>query len=165
MANLLIVHNKVHKPKGCTLAYRCRLSRLKMGKAEARHILVFICKLCNACNSVNKLLFDKKKCFTHCDNIRIITYITTCCTEVNNRLSLWALLTVSVNMAHNIMSEFLFIFLGNIIIDIVGICFKLVNLVLSNIKTEFFFSLGKSYPKFSPSFKLKIRRIDILHFL
>ena len=156
MANFLIVHYQIHKPKGGSFADGSWLCRLEMSKAEARHILIFISKFRNRRNCVNKLFLDKQKCLTHRDYICIIANIATCCTEMNDRLSLWALLAVSVNMAHYIVAKLLFILSCNIIIDIIGICLKLVNLLLSDIKPKFLFSLCKCNPKLSPSFELKI---------
>ena len=157
MANFFIIHYQIHKPKSCSFTYGSRLCRLKMCKTEARHILILICKFGNRRNSVNKLFLNKQKCFTHSDNICIITYIAACCTKVDDRFSLWALFTVSVNMAHYIVAKLLFILFCNIIIDIICICFKFINLLLGNIKSEFLFSFCKSNPKLSPSFKLKVR--------
>ncbi len=165
MLNLVIVHNKVHKPESCSFTYGCGLCRLKMSKSETRHILIFICKLGNACNSVYKFLFDEEKRLSHCDNISIITYITACCAEMDNRLCVGAQIAVCMNMAHYIVAEFLFIFLCRLIIDVLCVRLEFIYLFLSNIKTELTLRLSKSNPKLSPCFKLKIRRVNILHFL
>src|SRR5699024_8119455 len=109
MLYLIIIKHKIHKPEGCTFAYGCRLCRLKMGKAEAWHVLILISKSRNACDGVYKLFLYKEKRLSHCDNISVITYITACCSEVDYRLRLGALITVSMNMRHNIMAELLFV--------------------------------------------------------
>ncbi len=136
-----------------------------MGKAKAGHILIFISKFSNRSNCIYKLLFNKKQRFTHCNNIRVITDIAACCTKMNNSLCVRALLTISMNMAHNIVAEFFFIFLCNLIVNIISMSLKLFYLFLCNIKSKLIFSFSKGNPKPSPCLKLKIGRINILHFL
>ncbi len=133
MLNLFIIHNKIHKPECCTLTYCCWLCRLKMSKSKARHILIFIGKLRNRSNCINKLFLYKEKCFLHCDNICIITNIAACCTKMNDSLCIRALLTICMNMTHNIVAEFLFIFLCHLIVNIICMCFKLFYLFLCNV--------------------------------
>ena len=136
-----------------------------MSEAEARHILIFICKFCNACNGINKLFLNQQKRLAHCDNICVIANIAARCAEMDNRLCVRAKVAVSVNMAHNIVAELLFIFLRRLVINIICVSFKLFYLFLGYIKTELVLCLCKSNPKLSPCFKFKIGRIDILHFL
>ena len=82
---------------------------------------------------------------------------------MDDRLRFRALIAVSVNMRHNIVAEFLFIFRGGFIIYIVSMRFKLVYLLLCDIQPELFFGFRKRDPQLSPSLKLEIGRIDILH--
>ena len=84
---------------------------------------------------------------------------------MDNALCLWALVAIGVNMAHYIVAEFFLIFLRNFVINIIGMSLKLIDLLLCNIKSKLMLRFGKCNPKFSPCFKLKIRRINILHFL
>ena len=165
MIYLVIIHNKIHEPKCCSFAHCGGLCRLKMGEAEARHILIFICKFCNGGNCINKLFLNKQKCLSHCDNIGVIANIATCGAKVNDCLCLWAKISVSMHMAHNIVAKLLFICSGSFVIYILRMRLKLVYLLLSDIKAKFFFRLCKCNPKLSPCFKFKIGRINILHFL
>ena len=63
------------------------------------------------------------------------------------------------------MTNKLFTLSGSGIIYIINVSFKLVYLLLSNIKTELHFSTGKGYPQLSPSSKLLVSRENKLHFL
>ena len=63
------------------------------------------------------------------------------------------------------MTNKLFTLSGSGIIYIINVSFKLVYLLLSNIKTKLHFSTGKSYPQLSPSSEFLVSRENILHFL
>ena len=80
-------------------------------------------------------------------------------------LCVGALYAVSINVAHNVVTDELFALDCYVIVDIVLVSLELVNLLLSNRQTELHFSFRKSNPKSSPRPELHIRREDILHFL
>ena len=84
---------------------------------------------------------------------------------MNDALCLGTLNAVSINMAHNIMSDQFFALLSNIIIDIVLVSLKFFYLLISYVKSKLFLRLGKSNPKSSPGSELLIRGENVLHLL
>ena len=135
-----------------------------MSKCQCRQILIFLCKLCKLSDKTYKLFLNKLHSLCHYDNISVVTDVTTCCTQVNNRFCVRTLYAVCVNVRHYIVTNFLFTSLCNIIINIVNMLFHLSNLFVCYIKSKFFFTFCKCNPKFSPCLKLHIRRKNILHF-
>ena len=83
---------------------------------------------------------------------------------MNYSRSLGALLTVSVNVAHNVVADFLFAGFRNVIVDVVDMSFKLVYLLLCYGQTELHFAARQSYPELSPGRELLVRGEDVLHF-
>ena len=84
---------------------------------------------------------------------------------MDNSLCLRTLYAVSVNMAHYVVTNLLFLGLGNLVVYILGMSLKLCNLLVGNIQAELLFTLRKSNPKLSPSLKLEIGRENVFHFL
>ena len=121
MLYLMVIQNEIHKPKRCALAHGCGLRRLKMRKAEARHVLIFISKSRNACNGVYQFFPDQAQRLAHRDHLGNIANIAAGCAQMDDRLRLGALIAVSVNVRHNIVAEFLFISSGRLVIDILGV--------------------------------------------
>ena len=136
-----------------------------MSKCQCRQILIFLCELCQLSDKTYKLFLNKLHSLCHYDNISVVTYVTTCCTQVNNRFCVRALYAVCVNVRHYIVTNFLFASLCNIIINIVNMLFHLSNLFVCYIKSKFFFTFCKRNPKFSPSREFLVRRKNVLHFL
>ena len=75
---------------------------------------------------------------------------------MDDRLCLGALNAESVNVAHNVMTDKLFTLFGNIVVNVVGVGFHFVNLLLGYAETEFVLSFCKCNPEFAPCFKFKI---------
>ena len=65
---------------------------------------------------------------------------------MDDTLCLGTLYTVCINMAHNIMTDFLFPCLCHIVVDVVRMCFQLVNLFLCNGETQFLFRFCQGNP-------------------
>ena len=164
MTDFVIVHNEIHKPKCRSLAHCSRLCRLKVCESETRHILVFVCKFCDRCYSINQFFLDELKCLAHCDYIGVVTHIAACCTEMNNLFCVRALLTICVHMTHNIVAKFLFVFLCHLVVNIFCMSLKLCDLLVCNIESQFLFCFCQCNPQFSPGFEFEIGRIYVLHF-
>ena len=75
---------------------------------------------------------------------------------MNNTLRFRTLLTVSVNVTHNVVTHELFTLLSNLIVDVVLISFELINLLLCNRQTELHLRLSESDPQLSPGSELLI---------
>ena len=82
-----------------------------------------------------------------------------------NAGSLRTLLTVGVDVAHYVVTDYLFACLGDIVIDVLGVFLKLGDLFVGDIQTKFLFGLGESYPQSAPCAELHIGGEEVLHFL
>ena len=155
--HIIQIHDQFIEPKSCSLTNSCRLSRLKMCESQCRHISVLHSKIFQFCNNIDQFLSDNVKRFTHNDHICIVANITGCRTQMDNPLCLRALLSVSINMRHDIMTNLFLTLLGYIIINIILSSFQLRNLLICNVKTEFLLCFSQSDPKSSPCLKLHLR--------
>ena len=84
---------------------------------------------------------------------------------MDDSLSLRALGSISVNMAHYIVANFLLPGLGNIVVDVVLVSLEFFNLLICNRKSKFLLYLCKGDPKSPPGPEFHIRRKNILHLL
>ena len=75
---------------------------------------------------------------------------------MDNSLCFRALNTVSIDMGHNVVTDELFSLGRNIIVDVLGVGFQLVHLLLSYIQSKFHFALCKCNPQSAPCFELEI---------
>ena len=165
MFNVLQVNHQILYPKRCPLADGGKLCRLEVRKSESRHILVLHSKIGKKGYYVYNLFPYKFERLCHYDNICVIAHITARCAEVDYALCLGALNAVGIDVAHNIVANLLFTFFGNVIVDVVCVCFKLGNLFVGYFKSKLLFRLGKCNPQSAPGFKLFVRRKEILHFI
>ena len=66
------------------------------------------------------------------------------------RLCLRAKFSVRMQMSHNIVAKFLFVYGFKFIVDIVRMRLHFSDLLVRYRKSEFLFAFGKSAPEFSP---------------
>ena len=151
MIHIFKIHHKILYPERRSFSYGSRLRSLEMRKSKGRHILIFHSELRKLVYDINKTFFNKSKSFRHNYYIRIVTYITACCSKMYYGFCQRRLKAVSVNMAHNIVTDYFFTGFSLIVIYVIYVLFHLSYLLIRNIQTKFLFRLGKGYPKFSPS--------------
>ncbi len=157
MVQILQIQAELLHPKGCPFSHRSRLRRLEMGEGKRRKILISICKLRQFIQHIDQFFLDKPQCFRHHDNIRIISHIARCRAQMNNALRLRTLLSVSIHMAHHVMTDLFLPLLCHIVVDIVRVRFQFVYLLLGNIQPKLFFRLCKGDPQLSPGPELFVR--------
>ena len=75
---------------------------------------------------------------------------------MDDSFCLGTLNSVSVHMRHYIMTDFLFPCFCHIIIDVLCMGFHLIDLLLGNMKPQFFLCLCKCDPQLSPGTELHI---------
>ena len=109
---------KLHHPQGGALTNRGWLGRLEVGERKCGQILVFFSEPGQLRQHVEQFLPHQLQGLSHDDNIRIISHVTGGSTQMNDSLCLRALYTVGIDMAHDIMADFLLPGLSHIIIDI-----------------------------------------------
>ena len=68
-----------------------------------------------------------------------------------------ALYAVCIHMGHNVMTHLALSLLRNVIIDIVRMFLQFVDLLLSDVQTQFFLRLRQSDPQLSPGAELLVR--------
>ena len=141
-----------------------------MCKCKCRLGFIFICKSRQFIKHVDQLFFHQQKSLFHHNNIRIISHITAGSSKMDDACCLRALLSISIYMAHNIMTHLFFPCLCHFIINVLCMCLKLVNLFFCDHrlsilrKAKLHFCFGQSNPKLSPGPKLHVGRKNILHF-
>ena len=136
-----------------------------MSKTKCWLILIFVSELSKFGDDVNELFANKFERLSHNDDICIVTDIAAGRTKMDNALGLGALLSIGVYMAHYVMSYFLLSCSGNIIIDVILMALKLIDLLLSNIKSQFLLNLRKGDPESSPGSELHVLGKNVLHLL
>src|SRR5664280_1402590 len=124
------IKEKILKPQSCSFPNCNKLCRLKMSKSQSRHGFVFISKIRQSGYYMNQPLADKDKCITHYNKIRIVTDIARCSAEMNNTPGFRTLLAICMYMGHNIMTDNTLFPAGNIIVDVILMCLKLINLFI-----------------------------------
>ena len=78
---------------------------------------------------------------------------------------LGALLAVGVHVAHHVVADHLLPLLGHFVVDVVGVLFKLVDLLLGHRQAQFPLRLRQGDPQFPPGAELHVRGEQVLHFL
>ena len=122
-----------------------------MSICQCRKRLVFLCEFGKGSDGVDQFLSNQLQRLTHDNDVGVIAYITGSRAQVNDALRIRTLLTISVDVAHDVMSDFFFSRFCNIVVDVVLVLLQLVNLFLGDGKTQFFFRLCQSDPEPSPS--------------
>ena len=84
---------------------------------------------------------------------------------MDNGLSRGALHPIGVYMAHYIVAHLLLPLPSHIVVDVLSVGFQLVDLCLGHIQPQLMLRFCQSDPQLPPGFELKIRGVDILHFL
>ena len=108
---------KLHHPQGGALTNRGWLGRLEVGKRKGGKVLVCFSETGQLRQYVDQFLPHQLQGLGHDDNVRIISHVTGGGPQMDNSLCLRALYAVSIDMAHNIMADFLLPGLSHIIID------------------------------------------------
>ena len=133
-----------------------------MGKSEGRKRLIFFGKTCQLRDHIHQFLFYQFQSLRHNNNIRIVTNITGCRSEVDDTGRLRALLPIGIYMAHHVVTHFLLSCLCHIIIDIFRVGFQFINLLLCDnrlsvlTQAQFHFRFRKCDPQLSPCPKFHI---------
>ena len=76
-----------------------------------------------------------------------------------------ALYAVCVNMGHDVMTNLFLTGFCHIVVNILCMCFQLINLLLGNGQSQLFLGLCQCNPQFSPGLEFHVLRENILHFL
>ena len=75
-----------------------------------------------------------------------------------------ALLAVGVDVAHHIMADHLLPLLGHLVVDVLGVGFQLVDLLLGDGQAQLMLRLGQGDPQLPPGAELQIRGKQVFHF-
>lgn len=103
-----------------------------MGKGQCGQTLIVLRKHRQFRDHIHEFLFDQFQRLRHHYDIRVISYITRCGTQMNDPCRLRTLLSIGIDMAHHVMTHFLFPGLGHIIVDILRMALQFVNLFLGD---------------------------------
>ena len=84
---------------------------------------------------------------------------------MDNRLSLRAALTVCINVAHNIVTNFFFSGFRHLKVHDILIFHHLINLFLRDVQSQFLLGLCQSNPQFMPCGEFLLLGENVLHLL
>ena len=160
---ILQVHEEFLSPECGAFSHCCGLRRLEMSKRQRRLRFIFIREPGKFSDYIDQFLSHQLQRFRHHDNIRIITHIAGGCSEMDDTFCFGALYAVCIHMGHNVMTHLALSLLRNVIIDIVRMFLQFVDLLLSDVQTQFFLRLRQSDPQLSPGAELHVRRKNVLH--
>ena len=161
--HFVVVEEDVLEPEGGALADGGRLGGLVMGEAQRRKVLVFNRELRQLVEEVHEFLFDESQAFGHRDDVGVVADVAGRGAEVDDALRVRALDAVGIDVRHDVVTAFLLFFDGDFIVDVVGVRFQFVDLLLRDGQAQFVLGLGQSDPQFSPGLELEVRREDVLH--
>ena len=132
---------------------------------ERRERFVPLCEYGQVFNDGSRFFkHDFARAF-HRDNVLVVADVTARRAEVNYGRGVRTLKPVRVNVAHNVVTDFLFARFGNVVIYIVHVRFEFGDLRLGHVKSEFMLGAGKRDPEPPPRGELEVVRKAVLHFV
>ena len=161
--HFVVVEEDVLEPQGGTLADGGRLSRLVMGESEGREVLVLDRELRQLVEEVHELLLDELQTFGHGDDVGVVADIAGRGAEVDDALRVRALDAVGIDVGHDVVAALLLFLDGDFVVDVIGVRFQFVDLLLGDGQAQFMFGLRQSDPQLSPGLELEVRGEDVLH--
>ena len=153
---ILEVEHELIQPQGRTFTDGRRLCRLEVGIRKCRHILILHREPTELIDDVHELLMHELETLPHDDDIGVVADIAGGRTEVDDALRIRALYTVSVHMAHNIVTHFLLTCLRNLVVDLILMCLQLIDLLLCDVETQLMLRLCQCDPELSPGTELVV---------
>ena len=161
--DLVQIHQQLVDPEGRALADGGQLCRLEMREAEGRLILVCVSKCAQLADDGNQLLADEQQALLELDDVGVVADVGAGRTQMDDAGGLRCGLAEGVNVCHDVVTDFLLTRSGDVVVDVVDVCFHLVDLLLRDRQTELLLRLSQRHPKTSPGGELHIRRKDIQH--
>ena len=123
MLQILQIKEELLQPKRRPLSHSSWLRRLEMGKSKRWLRLVFLRKIGKFLHHIHQFLFHQAERLRHHDDIRVVTHIAGCGTQMDDTFRFRTLYPVCIHMTHDIMADFLLPRLCHIVINILRICF------------------------------------------
>ena len=170
MIQILQIHYQFLDPKCGSFTYGSRLRRLEMSKCQSRKIFILHGKFRQNINYIHQFFLYQLQRLCHNDHIGVVSYIAGSCAQVDDSCCLRTLFSISIYMAHYIMTDLFFSGFCHIIVNVVNMSFQFFNLLVRNARvaicifqSQFFFCFCQSNPQSSPCAELHIRRKNVLH--
>ncbi len=138
IVDIFQIHQKFLQPQRRPFPYRRWLRRLKMRKRQRWQTFIRICKPGKLCDDIQQFLSNQMQRLRHHNNIGIISHIAGRCAKMNNAGCFWTLQSISIDMAHHIMTHFFFPFSGVFVVDILSMRFHLIDHFLRNDRFSMF---------------------------
>ena len=163
--DLFKIHKQILEPERCALAHRRRLRGLEMRIRERRYALVFLREVRNGAYRREQFALDKQHRAALYDHVRVVADVAGGRAEVDYPLRGRARFAVGVDVRHDVVTHFLFLRGGEVVIDIVDMRLHFRDLRVGNIQPELLFALRESDPELAPGGELLVIREDALHFV
>ena len=113
----------------------------------------------------NQLFAYQLEAFTQLNDVGVIAYISAGRSQMNNAGSLGGNLTESIDMTHNVMTDFLLTCTSDLVVDVVLVGLHLIDLLLGDVETQSLLCLSQRDPQTTPGGELHVGRKDIQHLL
>ena len=166
MVDLSQIHHQLVGPQGSALAHGGGLCGLAVGVGHARHILVLLGKVRQLCQHTHQLFTHQLKTLPHHDDVGVIAHIAAGGPQMDDACCLGALLTVGVDVAHDVVAHQLFPLDSHFVVDIVHMSFQLGYHVRGDVgQALIHFGTSQCHPQPPPSAELVVVREDVLHFI
>ena len=165
IVDLVEVHEQLVHPKSCTLADGSQLCGLEMGETKGGLRLVLFCEDRQLFQNSNQLFTYQLEAFTQLNDVGVIAYISAGRSQMNNAGSLGGNLAESIDMTHNVMTDFLLTCTGDLVVDVVLVGLHLIDLLLGDVETQSLLCLSQRDPQTTPGGELHVGRKDIQHLL
>ena len=150
-------------PESRSLSHCRGLRGLEVGKAQRRKTLVGVRELGKLCQNIDQFPAYQAERFAHDDHIGIISHVAACRAEMDDTLSLGALQSVRIDMAHDIMADYLLTRLCFRIVNILSVFLQLRDLLICDRKSQLLLRLCQRDPQFSPCPEFHVRGENVLH--
>ena len=121
-----------------------------MCESQCGQGFILIGEMCQFCQDIDDLFAHQLQGIAHDDDISVVTDITACSAEVDDALGFGTLQTIGIDMAHDIMADYLFARNGIFIINILCMRLQLRDLLIRDRKAELLLNLCQCDPQFPP---------------
>ena len=150
MVEVFKIEHQVLNPQACPFSHRHQLRGLKMRKSERRQTRIFLGEFGERIDNVYHLLAQHYKSVVIYYGVGIVRNVTAGRAQMDYGHSRGTLLTVGVDVSHNVVAHDFFPCPCHVEVDVGNVLLHLRNLFVGNIQSQLLFAFGKSYPQLAP---------------
>ena len=137
---------KIVSPESGAFTDGCRLRGLKMCQSETGKSAIFFCEFGEPVDNDDEAIANHAKSFAIENTVAVVGDEATSGSQVDDCASVRADVAVSMDMGHDVVSEFFFVCGGGFEVDIVEMSFEFVDLRLAYWQSELMLGFGERDP-------------------